>query len=459
MKKTPAPYKDFQDEEITRLPGIRKYLSVADHSILQETLAFLARKNLGNDLFIKTLLSPAVEKEDDSIYYKSLIYSCLKTIIPQRKRTISYRTAPRVGAWLDSLDEVSYTLSTSNNFRELWLLCKNIQYQFCTWLSYDDISSDLISNFMTKNQEYIELCYKETPAALMKLEILHFEIQLLNDLDFPILSAEKNPALFLIKYNQQKDNEQVIRQYLEKRKNHLLTNSKEKSLIDQAEFFLNSRYHKQDFAVQQLLAGYNKYNNLSFLIKYIIDNKNQALANIIVTEIFNDSYDSAFLEENILKLHQNYLIDENTLHHSYFKLFLYNGNPSYLNKAIQAGYSFDFITDNLETLEIENFDPRYIHTYLAFDKIEEIEAALINTKFFTELVSKINNYKLNSKILNLIVVNTPNYLQNFVGPKSHEVVEALAYYLKRENQTPLLRTLKDLIKKKFPERKFLLKQI
>lgn len=459
MKKNLEPNINFLAENASKLPGIRKYLAISENTALQDTIAFLARKNKSNDIFIKTLLSPALEKEDDRLYYKSLLTTCLKSLISQKKRKISSRSSVKVMSWMEAAEEVMFTLSTTGNFRELWLLCKNIQYQFCEWTNYEDITNQYIGDFMKKTQEYIELCFNETPAAQMKFEILHFESEILINLDFPIISAEKNPILFLIQYNQHRENEQTVQKYIEKRRKNPLSDSREKNYLDQAEFLLNLRYSDENYAIKKLLAGHNEYDNIKFLVNYCIENTHKFLAEVCIVNILSTQLNTSFLEENILKLYHSNLIDQKVLSLSYLKLFLLNGHSDYLEKTVQAGYGYQIIIEHLESFSLVRHDLRYIQTYLTFGKYDILEAELADPLFYTEVINNLKNFRLNQEVLKLLISFSINYLQNFVGPKSHEVIEILARYLKRENYSSLLKNLKDHVRKNFPERKFLLKQI
>lgn len=459
MKKNSEPHINFPAENAFKLPGIRKYLTVSDNAALQETIAFLARKNKNNDIFIKTLLTPSLEKEDDRLYYKSLLNACLKSLISQKKRKISSRSSSKITAWTEAAEEVMFNFSTSGNFRELWLFCKNIQFQFCEWINYEDITHPHIGTFLKKTQEYIELCFNETPAAQMKLEILHSESDLLTNSDFPVISAERNPVLFLLQYNQRKDNEEVIQKYIAKRRSNPLTDSREKTCLDQAEFLFNLRYKNEDTAIQKFISGHNKYNNVKYLVNFCIENSDELLAGLSAAYLFNYPLNTAFIEENILKLHHSRLIDKEVLSSSYLKLFLIEGDADYLQKAIRSGYGYEAILENMKALNLSKNDIRYIQVYLAFGKYEILESELSDPFFYTEVVHHLKHFQLNHDILKLLVSSTVNYLQNFIGPKSHEMVELFARYLKRENHGNLLKNLKELVKRNFPERKFLLKQI
>jgi hypothetical protein len=442
-----------------KLPSLRSYLQACEEDSLRNALSFLARKIKTNDLYIKTLLTAFLEKEDDIAYYPQFIGQGLKSILVARKKKITPKRWVKLNDWLDAQEELIMNLSEKKNIRELWLLCWNLQTQFWAWIGYEDFHHSSLKGFLEKVTLTIEVCYQSTPASLLKNEIIEKQTELLFDHGYPLIDYKNNPFTFLWKMDIPTPLRPRLMDWLRQKREGAPLSAEEKSTIDKIQFqtFYSQGLHEEGVAL--LLQGYNPYENLTYLTAFCMENRDASLAKTTVHLLSSSSLNPDFVDGITEHLYKGKLIDTENLGLVKLKLFLMHGKQEALVKAKAMGYSFEDVEQHLLSLHIEQTDVRFAQLCLTYDQMQKFRELLLHSDFFVSVIQQVEKLQPKGPALGILQDAAMLYLRNTLGPHSHNVVHQLCKYLKYTRQLASLKMLKSTLKKEFPERSLLLDAI
>jgi hypothetical protein len=442
-----------------KLPNLRSYIQVADLDSLRNTLAFLSRKIKSNDLYVKTLLTGYIEKQEDHQYYAQFVENCLKYILVAKKKKLTPKRLIKLSDWLEAAEELLLILSQKNNLRELWLFCWNLQDQCWTWLNYDDFHHPILKDFMVKITETIAWCYKSTPAMPLKNEILQKESDLLIHQKFPLTHEITNPYIFLLDNNSSMGLRNALTAWLRQHKNQRYLRSEERVILDKVHFQTLWKEGKSMEALTMMLQGYNSYENIKYTSGFCIENKDLQLAIYLTSLLVSSSLHPDFIDEQIEQLNRFNLLKSKDLAFAKLKIFLLHGRPQALEKAKQLGYEFEEILAHMRTLLIEETDLRYAYLCLSYQQLELFKKLLLQSDFFSVVTENLDDLEPKEDALQMINESAIGYLRNTLGPSTHHTMFQLCRYLKYNRHNAHLKNLKVLLKKEFPERSMLLDAI
>jgi hypothetical protein len=442
-----------------KLPSLRSYLQACEEDSLRNTLAFLARKIKTNDLYIKTLLTAFLEKENDASYYTQFVEHGLKSMLVARKKKITPKRLSKLSDWLDAQEELIVNLLEKENLRELWLLCRNLQTQGWAWISYEDFHHPTVKSFLAKVAQSIEVCYQSTPASLLKNEIIEKQADLLFYHDYPMTDEKSNPFVFLWKINIPIHLRKRLMDWLVQKSAAPNLLGEEKAILDKIQFQALYSQGKNQEGIALLLQGYNPYENFKYLKGFCLEKKDASLAKTTVHLLSSSTLNADFVDEITEHLFRFKLIDLENLAYVKLKIFLVHGKQEALVKAKALGYPFKEIEQHLFSLQIEETDVRFAQLCLAYDQMHRFGELLLNSKFFVSVIQYIDKLQPSGPALEILQESALVYLRNTLGPHSHRVIQQMGKYLKYNRHLATLKTLKSTLKKEFPERALLLDAI
>lgn len=449
--------KDAIQSPSLKLPVFRKYISNSDQDALRETVAFLSRLNKTNDLITKTLLSPSVTKDNEYKYYSTLIQTGYKHFLSYKKRKVTPANLQKILSWLESIETLSESLYKSKNYKELWSVSGNALSITFDWLPYETCFEPDLIEHLEKICAWIEIVYQETPAVNLKVEMISTLNDLIYNLHIPVFSSNRHPLLFLFEFAKYDDSMNM--DYFKNRRNYRNIIRQEFINIDNVEFSINIRSYDQKFAVETFLEGYNIYENAKTAYDYILNESKTNSIPSLLNQFMTTSLKPSFIDELVDKSYKLKKISGGELVEIKMKLFLLSGEKKYLQQAQEAGLDYETISINMEKLEIPCDDIRKLYTLVIFNKIEDFSEWIKDENHFSLTLNNLVSLEPKRELLEIIIVETYEYLDMHLGPISHQLLEKLSNYLKNNGYGNHAKSMKQNLKKLFPERKYLLNSL
>lgn len=446
--------KDLTQTHSVKLPVFRKYINNSDTTSLRDTVAFLSRLNKTNDLVTKTLLSPSVTKENENHYYTALIQTGYKHFLGYKKRKITPVNLQKILSWLESIELLTDSLYENKNYKELWAVSGSTLTITFEWLPYETCFEPQIVAFLEKICSWIDIVYQETPAVNLKVEIISVLESLISSQYIPVYSGTVHPVIFL--FNNSNIDKDFTANYFNHRKAYKNVLRQEQINIDNTEFSFNIRTKDQKEAVGIFLKGYNIYENAKTAFEFILNNSEKYSLPMLFNQFLTTTLNPVFIDELLDKGYKLKKIPGTDLTHNKLRLFLLSGKKIYLQQACMAGIDYETVTDNLDLSGIPSGDIRTLLPMIIFNRIDEFSEWLKQENHLLTAIDHLAAIEPDTDFLELIIRQTYDYLELHIGPVTHQFLEKLSNYLKNNGYGNQAKSLKQNLKKLFPERKYLL---